>query len=384
MFPVSSLKFAEIQKPPAVMFLAPKLVVGGAESMLDLILASPYDQNFRPVVCCIYKPGAIGERLMERGITVYHSLALNRLDFRIISRLVNIIRREKISVVYDVMSGNNTLFYGLFASKITGIAFVNALHNARIHLASVMLLQCVCMKFSDRVIALTERHREFIARYYKIQPDKIRVVPNSVDINRFSLGESATLYRAHLNLPLDSPLIAIIATLRPLKAHEIFLQAARKVLEYVPQARFLVVGDGSERIRLELYAAQLGIQASVHFLGQRTDIPEILSCVDVSVLSSLQETFPISLLESMAASKPVVATNVGFLDELVQHEVTGLLVKPGDAEGLAEAIIRLVINPDLAIKMGAAGRSRVEIFSSVQQTMDALDGIISEFVKPTS
>jgi len=363
------------------MFLAPKLEIGGAEVMLDLMLGTPGDRSFRPIVCCTYMPGPIGERLIERGITVYHSLATNKLDFRIVSRLVKIIKKEKIAVIYDVMSDNNTLFYGLLASKLTGIPYVNAVHNARTQSAAVVLLRRLCMKYSDHVIALSEGHREFITRYYGVHADKIRIVPNGVDIGRFQLGMSNMLYRAKLNLPLDKPIVVIIATLRPLKAHKVFLQAAQKVLVEFPETQFLVVGDGPERNGLELYAAQLGIQASAHFLGQRTDIPEILSCIDVSVLSSSQEAFPITILESMAASKPVVATDVGLLDELVQHEETGFLVQPGDTEGLAESINKLIMNPTLSSKMGAAGRRRVENRFSMQNTISALESVILECVR---
>ena len=122
-----------------------------------------------------------------------------------------------------------------------------------------------------------------------------------------------------------------------------------------------MIGDGVERNRLELYATQLGIQASVHFLGQRTDIPELLSCVDVSILSSLARNFPALNLGIYGSIQTRSCHNVGFLDELVQHEETGFLVQPGDTEGLAESINKLIMNPTLSSKMGEAGDVELKI-----------------------
>lgn len=366
---------SEMQKP-VVMFLTPSLEIGGAEMMLDLILSHLDELTFRPVICCTYSPGLIGEKLASRGITIYSSIASHRFDISIVLRLMSIAKRENVKLIYELASSNNTLLYGLLASRIAGIGFVNALHNARTYSRTTMVLRRTCMQLSAMVIALTQRHKLFIMEYYRVKEKNIHIIPNSVDFRRFETDVDKSLNRARLNLPSDKPVIGMVATLRPLKAHEIFLQAAQRTLKSVPDAHFLIVGDGSERGNLEKYASELGIEASIHFLGERTDIPEILACIDLFVLSSRQETFPISVLEAMAASKPVVATNVGFLDELVLHGETGFLVPPDDFDHLANVMQILLTEPALARRMGATGRKRVEAHFSVGKTLAAFEKVV--------
>ena len=130
----------------------------------------------------------------------------------------------------------------------------------------------------------------------------------------------------------------------------------------MPKTHFLIVGDGPGRSELERLARDLCIASNVHFTGFRSDIPELLSVFDVSVLSSYPfvETFPLAILESMAAAKPVVATDVGSLSDMVVQGETGFLVPPDHPEALAQAILLLLKDKTLALKMAEAGRKRVE------------------------
>src|SRR5204863_8143599 len=127
----------------------------------------------------------------------------------------------------------------------------------------------------------------------------------------------------------------------------------------LPQARFLLIGDGLRRTALEERVAQLGIQESIHFLGTRSDVPALLSLVDVLALSSHMEANPVSILEGLACGKPVVATRVGSIPETVHHGENGYLVDPGSAPQLAEHLFRLLADPSVARRLGAAGRREV-------------------------
>jgi glycosyltransferase involved in cell wall biosynthesis len=154
--------------------------------------------------------------------------------------------------------------------------------------------------------------------------------------------------------------VGIIAGLRPEKAHDVFLGAAR-VLAHETNAHFVIVGGGTERDKLKTLASTLNLSDRVHFLGLRTDIARILRGLDVVVLSSRPEveTFPVAIMEAMAASKPVVCTKVGSLEELVLDGQTGFLVAPNSTSQLAARIKWLLDNPGLAKKMGRAGRARI-------------------------
>ena len=159
----------------------------------------------------------------------------------------------------------------------------------------------------------------------------------------------------------------IVAALRPEKNHEMFLYVAALVHRTLPAARFLVVGDGPQRTKLEALAQSLGIAEAVRFLGTRSDVPEVLSLMDVLVLTSHMEANPICLLEAMASEKPVVATRVGSVAETVLDGRTGYLVAPGDSQGMADRVLELLTDPTRAAAMGRAGREQVIAHWSVDR-----------------
>jgi len=148
----------------------------------------------------------------------------------------------------------------------------------------------------------------------------------------------------------------IVAFLRQEKNHMRFLRVARIVAERIPEARFVVVGDGPERSKLEDYARLLGLANVVLFLGARDDVPELLAASDVVTLTSDEETFPLALLEAMAAARPGVATRVGSLDEMVIEGETGHLIPIDDESEFADTLYRLLCDRSRANAMGLAGR----------------------------
>jgi glycosyltransferase involved in cell wall biosynthesis len=175
-----------------------------------------------------------------------------------------------------------------------------------------------------------------------------------------------------LALPLSSPLVVVFSRLNQMKGIQYFLDAAIILARRFPHVRFLVVGDGESRKELEEYAGRLGLAQRTVFTGFRSDVPELLSEAAVSVLPSLSEGLSNSLLESMASGVPVVATRVGGNPEVIEHEVTGLLVPLLDSAALAAAIGRVLEDKDLAARFAHAGIRRVaELFSmerSVRET----------------
>ena len=147
--------------------------------------------------------------------------------------------------------------------------------------------------------------------------NRVRVIPNGVDTDRYRPAKADAKLRQQLGIPRTAPLAGIVAVLRPEKNHEMFLRVAAQVHEEVPEAHFLVIGDGPRRAELEALSAELGLSQCVHFLGKRPDVPELLNLLDVFVLTSRMEANPVSILEALATGKPVVATRVGSIPETV-------------------------------------------------------------------
>jgi glycosyltransferase involved in cell wall biosynthesis len=172
--------------------------------------------------------------------------------------------------------------------------------------------------------------------------------------------------------------VTIVAALRPEKNHELFLRAARRIRHAVPTARFVVVGDGAERQRLEGLAGELQIARDVRFLGTRSDIPELLALTDVVALTSHMEANPVSILEALACEKPVVATRVGSVPETVIDGQTGYLTPPGDEQALADRVLMLLHNQPLARRLGATGRERVVAGYSLERMVQGYERLIRE------
>jgi glycosyltransferase involved in cell wall biosynthesis len=233
------------------------------------------------------------------------------------------------------------------------------------------------------VTALSEYHRDYLVEKERISLEKIEIIPNGIEIEKFGYVDKGET-RKSLGITEKAPVVGILAMLRHEKAHDVFLKAAALVLQRVPSAYFLIIGDGTERGRLEKFTRELKIHEKVYFLGVRQDITQLLGILDVAVLSShpVVETFPVSVLEYMASSKPVVATRVGSLSELVEEGVTGFLVDAGDFKSMANRIISLLDNPTLACRMGKEGRKKVQkqysVAKMVQRHEQLFQRLLSE------
>ena len=177
---------------------------------------------------------------------------------------------------------------------------------------------------------------------------------NGVDVEKYCPGNSGTRIRAELGITPHVPLVGVVGRLDPIKDHSTLFWAFETVRTVLPEAQLLVVGDGPERKRLENQAGD-----GVIFLGNRSDVPEILRALDLFVLPSLNEGISNTILEAMATGTPVVATRVGGNPEIVEDERTGILVKPGDSQSMAEAIVRYLQYPDLRTRHGEAARQTV-------------------------
>ncbi len=212
---------------------------------------------------------------------------------------------------------------------------------------------------TDSFVAVAQPHAEHLIETERLPAARVRVIPNGVDTDRYQPVELNHDLRAQLRIPRSAPLAGIVAVLRPEKNHEMFLRVAAQVHAEVPDAHFLVIGEGPRRRELESLSAQLGLSQRVHFLGKRPDVPQLLNLLDVFVLTSRMEANPVSILEALACGKPVVATRVGSIPATVLDGQCGYLVAPEDEAGMGARITELLLEPKRARRFGAAGRQHV-------------------------
>lgn len=209
----------------------------------------------------------------------------------------------------------------------------------------------------DRVIAVSQAARDFLVRVKGYPARKVVVIPNGRDLAVFQPGHDREAARKELGLDAHTPLVGVIGRLEAQKGHVHLLEAWQRVAREFPDARLLVVGEGSLRSALERQARESGIAPSVIFTGFRADVPRLLAAVDVLALPSLYEGMPLTAIEASAMARPVVATAVDGTPEVIRDGVTGALVPPADAAALAGALLRLLADREHARRLGAAGRA---------------------------
>jgi glycosyltransferase involved in cell wall biosynthesis len=207
----------------------------------------------------------------------------------------------------------------------------------------------------NRVIAVSEAARDFLVRRKGYRADKVVVIPNGRDLSVFQPGRSREEVRKELGLDASTPVIGVVGRLETQKGHTYLLQAWPEVLRQFPDARLLVIGDGSLRDPLAEEARARG-GASVIFTGFRADMPRLIDALDVLALPSLYEGMPLTAIEAAAMARPVVATAVDGTPEVVRDGETGRLVPAADPAALSRALCQLLADPDDARRMGEAAR----------------------------
>jgi glycosyltransferase involved in cell wall biosynthesis len=202
--------------------------------------------------------------------------------------------------------------------------------------------------------------RDLGLRRRVLRPGRVTVIPNAsrMEVRDGTAADRARL-RSELGLPPDALLIALIGRVEEQKGVDILVRAAVPVTAAVPRAHVVVVGDGTRRAAVERLAAELGITDRVHLTGWRHDLGDVVRAIDVLAMPSRWEAFGIVNLEAMAAAKPVVGFAVGGVPEVVVHGETGLLSPPGAVDDLARDLVRVLTDPGLAARLGAAGRARL-------------------------
>lgn len=228
----------------------------------------------------------------------------------------------------------------------------------------------------------------------------VTLIYNGVDLQRYVDQEACCTLHEEYDIPDGAPIVGVVARLEPEKGHLTLLEAWPRVLEQVPNAHLLIVGEGSRRETLEAQALDLGLMQpqasprgsartavrrttpnSVTFTGRRDDIPSVTAALDVAVLPSYREAQGLSILEAMALSRPVVASNVGGIPEMIENGETGLLVPPHDAEALGDAIARLLSDHPLADTLARAGHDLVYERFCVELMVRAIETIYDESIE---
>jgi glycosyltransferase involved in cell wall biosynthesis len=361
--------------PLRVMFVTTSMPVGGMESLLVALIRRMDRTRMLPELCCLKRLDVLGEVLASE-VPTFSGLLKNKYDVAVLQRLTQLLRKRKIDAVVTVGAGDK-MFWGRLAAARAGLPVVcSALHSTGAP-DRVEFLNRRLARLTDAFIGVAGPQAQHMIEHEGCPAEKTVVIPNGVDVERFHPRWPDAVLRKELGLEVRQPVAGIIAALRPEKNHQLFLRAAALVRHTLPAVKFLVVGDGPEREKLENLSQALDLDGVVHFLGARHDIPEILSVIDVVVLTSHREASPVAILEAMAAEKPVVATRVGSVADTVLDGMTGYLVDPGNAEAVAHGIVELLMHPERAAAFGRAGREQVLLHGTLDQMVRGYENLIA-------
>jgi len=339
-----------------LLLVADSLDVGGAEWHVVNLASALAEQGHRITLACTVE-GVLAPLAEQAGISVrplLHHLVKRRQSPRYAWKLAKLVRQSQFDLVHAHMYASALASaYALLGTSIPLVITEHSQANWRSHYA------CRCSQWSysqaRHVIAVSREIRRRLIEQEGVPSDRISVIMNALP----------PVSEQHKSIQPDLPaalrnglLVGVAARLQPEKGVAYFLEAAAHVLQFLPEVHFLVMGDGPQRKELQAYVEQLGVQEHVHFLGFRLDARAIIGLLDVLVVPSLSEGTPLVTLEAMSAGVPVVASAVGGIPEQVRHQSEGILVPPGDALALGEAVLHLLQNPTWMQQLGEAGRQR--------------------------
>ena len=361
------------------------LGMGGAE-VLAARMARRLGERFRFVFACLDEQGILGEDLRAEGFSVHVLGRKPGIDWGCGRRLAALLRSEKVSLVH---AHQYTPFFYATASRLPwrsppvvftehGRWFPDFPRPKRIAANRLLLGR------RDRVIGVGESVRQALIHNEGIAPQRVEVIYNGIDLDAYpdgQDGESAAV-RREIGVGADDLMVILVARLDHLKDHVTAIETHRQVIAQRPDARLILVGEGPERPKIEEAIRSRGLESSVLLLGLRKDIPRLIGASDLFLLTSISEGIPLTLIEAMAARRPVVSTRVGGVGEVVDEGKTGLLAPSGDACSLAGHILKLAHDPPLREEFGRLGRLRAEELFSETRMMERYDRLYRETIGP--
>lgn len=344
--------------PHRIAFGITELDPGGAERMLVELVTRLDRAEWTPRVYCLGPEAHYARVLRERQVDV---VCFSGRGWTSAPRVLQEWTRELKSFRPEIL--DNWLFHasllGRFAGRRAGVSHVlsevrvaerrNTWHGRLDRWTNSLVERNVCV---SRGVA------DFMEQHVGLDPRKTVVIPNAIDAGPYATATPADL--APLGIPPGSPVLISIGRLEAQKGIDVLLEASANVLRRISDVHFLIVGEGPDRAFLERLAQRLGISPKVHWAGRRSDVPSLLRASAALVLPSRWEGMPNVVLEAMAAGKPVVATDVEGVRELVRPDINGWVVAKENPLALAESIVGMLTNPQVAVQMGHKSQSIIE------------------------
>ncbi len=345
-----------------------------------------YDMEF----AC--KPGgALEEEVKSRGIVFrpikHFAQTVNPYkDLMTLWELICLMRCERYQIVHS--HNSKAGFIGRLAAWISRVpVIVHTIHGFSFHdfekpprQALFIMLERIAASWANKLITVSEPLKEWGLKLKIGRLSQYVTIHDGIEIDKYQVKIDIEHKKMELGIPTNNKVVGVVSKLWDGKGHKNILEAAKEIIVKVSNVTFLFVGEGYLRKELEEMTREMGLSNNVVFTGFREDIPEITAVFDVAVLASFFEGLGRVLLEAMAEAKPVVATSVGGIVDVVDDGITGILVEPNNSKELAAAISRLLIDDDLCRRMGEAGKVKISEKFSADTMVKRIDEIYCELL----
>jgi glycosyltransferase involved in cell wall biosynthesis len=357
--------------------------IGGTELHVFRVATHLDRARFAPIVVTLRGCGPLRQSYEDAAVPVHACEVRSLKRLHTIPQMVQLARFFSAHDVHLVHTHDiYTNVFAVLAARLARVPAVIASRrwSHRLVARSYRLANAATFRLADAVVANSSSAADELSRYERLAPHRIYTIPSFVRDEAFAELPAADVaaWRGRHGIPAGTVVIGCVARLRPEKDHATLLEAFAGLRESGRDVHLVLVGDGPLRERLSLMCKVLQIADHVTFTGLLPPLPNPNGYFDVVTLASRSESFPNSVVEGMAAARPIVATAVGGVPDLIRDGETGLLVPPGDALQLRAALARLAADPALATRLGAAGRDLVLRHHGVQTGMDALQGAYAD------
>lgn len=371
---------------PEVLHVIASLQTGGAQSvLLYLLRAWEAQDRYRFSVATVLPGGQFLPAVRDVGVPVVELGVERPYDPRALRHLRKVIEARRPAIIHCHLFYAN--LYAALANRGDGhvplVYTEHSIWNRRRRSSLFRPFDRWLAHQYDQVIAVTDVAAQRFLAWTGYDDRRLAIIPNGIEIGRFPPDVDPQAVRREWGIPDDLFVFLLVGRLVPAKGVEHLLRAARQSAEAGRRCAVLIVGDGPLREELEAQAEEEQLSRTVRFLGEREDAPALMTAADAFILSSVWEALPLAMLEAMACGKPVIATSVGGVPEVVRDGVEGLLVPPGDADSLAEAMTRMMDMPaETLAQMGRRARRRVEEGYNITRSAQAILSIYDTLLQP--
>ncbi len=348
---------------------------GGLQNVVLNLCRQIKHPEIEQLVCCLEAEGELVPVLKELGIPVFFMAKEPGLDFLLPFKLAHLFRKNRITVVHSHDTGAN--FYGALGGLIAAVKCLLKTEHGGINLATrrIMKFEGWLIKKMNKMITVSGYLKERVISRQGVESDRIMVIHNGIDADQYLSSVDLAAKRKELGFSPEDKIIFTVGRVVALKNIRLLIKAASRLRAEFPAIKIAIIGSGPEEEKLKKLTAEKNMADTVKFLGHRADISEIIPALDIFVLCSRFEGLGLVLLEAMAAKKPVAASNVGGIPEIVRDKQNGLLFASDSEDELAEALKKLLTEPELVNKLTRAGYQTACEDFSVREMAEAYSDV---------